>query len=102
MSTEQAARETFGHLVKDLRSARHWDREVFARLVGVEEIVIKRLEHGVPNPTRPELIRCIVTLKPRNKTRQQLFSLLHEFSPCKQRRVKVHLKFSHRAIQYSH
>lgn len=91
MSVESDARLEFGLLIKTARAELKLNRFKFARLVDVTVEVIKRLEHGVVNPTRRELVRSIKAAKLSDEKKNEAYRLLRIFSPCRQKRVKFHL-----------
>ena len=91
MGIETNARVEFGLLIKSARAERKINRFRFARLVGVKREVVSRLEHGVVNPTRRELVRCIKVLKLTDEKKNEAYRLLRVFSPRRNKRLKFHL-----------
>ena len=91
MSIETSAREEFGLLIKRFRAEKKWNRGIFASLVGTSFNVIKRMEHGVKNPSRQELVRAINILGLSGKELNEAYRLLRIFSP-RRRRTKFHRK----------
>lgn len=96
MSVESDSRNTFGSLIKKLRAEQGMSREEFARKVGVNRATIVRMEHGVVNPTRSELVRAIKMVHPDKQYENKLYNLLRIFSPRRRKRTKFHLPFSAR------
>ena len=102
MNKEKDARKEFGLLIKNARAERKMLRGRLAHLVGVDVQVIKRLEHGVKNPTRRELVRSVYVLKLPDKEKNEAYRLLRIFSPRRASRVKFHppsSNFSGRSIR---
>src|SRR4051812_16440839 len=81
MSVQQNARCILGALIKKQRATEGLNRGVFASMVGVELVVIQRLEHGVVNPTRSEIVRAINLLNFSKEEKNKAYDLLRIFSP---------------------
>jgi len=90
-SIESDARLEFGLLIKTARAGLKLNRFRFARLVGVKVEVIRRLEHGVVNPTRRELVRAIKVCRLSDEKKNEAYCLLRIFSSRRQKRSKFHL-----------
>lgn len=91
MSIRSNARNYFGLLIRNHREKQHGlNRAKLAEQAGVKREVIVRLEHGVKNPTRQELVRVINTLPISKNDKRELFSYLRLFSPRKNKRNKKH------------
>jgi len=98
MSIESDARVTFGLLVKECRARMGWNRGYFARAIGTSFNVIKRMEHGVKNPSRQELIRAITVLDLPQEKLNEAYRLLRIFSPRRKKRFKFHFKCSNYSV----
>ncbi len=94
MSVESAKRKQLGLFLRGFREQRRWSRSHLREISGVELGVIKRMEHGVENPTRQDFQRIIKVLGLSRKDKQNAREMLSAIHPRKFRRMKFHLPMS--------
>ncbi|KKP56091.1 MAG: hypothetical protein UR80_C0008G0013 [Parcubacteria group bacterium GW2011_GWB1_35_5] len=67
------ARVALGSLLKKHREWKFWNVDVVARMIGVHNRVISRMEKGIKNPTKNQTKRAIEALIPlRGEDRKKL------------------------------